>query len=71
MKNAISVFRTNFQKQDAKKVGEYFKNQNNIVEWSVDYEDVDRVLRIVSSEPIEEKDLQVNLAYCGFQCSAL
>lgn len=67
----VLVFKTNVSKDDeVVKVGDALASEKNITRWSIDREDVDKVLRIEcdSLHPIAVIRL---LSDAGFQCEEL
>jgi hypothetical protein len=67
----ILVFKTNIsshsQKDSAKNV---LDSIDHIEEWSIDMEDVDRVLRVVSRQP-NSNEIINKLTNAGHECSEL
>jgi len=49
----------------------YFKQVNAILDWNIDTEDVDKILRIEAHESLTEQDV-INLMHLkGFYCEPL
>ncbi len=66
----ILVFKTNIcTKADCSIVKERFDTITSIIEWNIDTEDIDRVLRIVTQLP--EQDIITILNKLGYACSEL
>ncbi len=67
----ILIFRTNIssalQKENLKAI---LNAMDHIEDWSVDMEDVDRVLRIVSRQP-NTNEIISKLTNAGYECSEL
>lgn len=67
----ILIFKTNIssqsQKENAKSILDAI---DHIEEWSIDMEDVDRVLRVVSREP-NINEIINKLTNAGHECSEL
>lgn len=68
----LLIFRTSIATmQQVRVVKKIFKNQAAILDWWVDIEDIDNVLRIEATENLEENDI-INLLACqGFYCEVL
>lgn len=68
----ILVFKTNIQtQQQIKTLGVIFNHYSQIIEWSVDTEDVDNVLRIVPLGKLKENEIIRLIRSIGFDCEAL
>ncbi|SMD32066.1 hypothetical protein SAMN04488029_0404 [Reichenbachiella faecimaris] len=68
----ILVFKTNLATKKRGKAAGHILNQNSsIVEWSIDMEDIDNVLRIVTSGNISEYQIIKMLRTNGFLCEIL
>lgn len=62
----ILILRTNINKRrDLKKVKLILNQQPNIVDWSIDTEDIDKVLRIETTNKINEDDVSQLLKSIG------
>ena len=67
----ILVFKTNIQHpQDVHKLKATLDNHSGILNWNVDTEDIDCVLRIITDE-LEPSDILPLIAGCGFHCEEL
>jgi hypothetical protein len=67
----IHVFRTNVRShEDKHRLGHYFSTVPGIIEWSVDLEDVDCVLRVVSHSMLPA-DIIASANDLGFECAEL
>lgn len=67
----ILVFRTNISSQEQKESAKLVLDAiDHIEEWSVDMEDVDRVLRVVSRDP-NSTEIIDKLTNAGHVCSEL
>ena len=67
----VLVFKTNLGSSHLIEwIAPYFKSHPCISEWSVDTEDVDNVLRVVSFSLIEKDVIQL-MQSKGFVCEAL
>jgi len=67
----VLVFKTNLGSSHLIKwIAPYFSSHPCISEWSVDTEDLDNVLRVVSSKLLEKDVIQLMLSK-GFVCEAL
>jgi hypothetical protein len=68
----ILVFKTNIHRPtDIERVGNIFRNNNDILKWTVDTEDVDKVLRIEATDNITAGNLVAVLGNAGYNCSML
>lgn len=68
---SVLVFRTSIQDpKDCGKVAEVLMNESNIRRWSVDHDDVDKVLR-VESEHLLANDVIQLIRKAGFECEEL
>ena len=68
----LLIFRTDIKTQ--KKVNalkQLFNSHINIIDWSVDLEDIDNVLWINASEQLAESDVINLIKPKGFYCDAL
>lgn len=69
--NTILVFKTNIRTQDdLLAVSDKLNNHHHIHDWSVDQEDVDCVLRIVSSR-INANEIVFMMNQTGYDCQEL
>lgn len=67
MKTNILILRTNIKtKKRVKIIKHIFNNHPSIINWSIDTEDIDNVLRIEATENIDEKDVITILKLTGF-----
>lgn len=68
----VYVFKTNIENQNmVSQLNNVLSQQQNINQWTVDTEDCDNVLRIVSSKKIPEINLIKLVHQVGFQCEPL
>lgn len=57
-KHKILVLRTNIdKKKKLKQINQLFKQNSSIIKWSIDMEDIDKVLRIETTANINENDI--------------
>ncbi|TDP02243.1 hypothetical protein [Flavobacterium sp. 245] len=69
--NTIHIFKTNISAIDNNCAAHYALNNNqNIEHWSVDCEDVDCVLRVVS-EILKPEEIIKIISDLGFECQEL
>ncbi|WP_123891772.1 hypothetical protein [Chitinophaga costaii] len=69
--NQILVFKTNILSANAEvRVALLLNAQSNVLQWSIDHEDIDEVLRVVVLG-MEEADLMSLLNGLGLQCTPL
>jgi hypothetical protein len=67
----ILIFKTNIQTEfDKLRVKYVLDASHKVLKWSIDMEDVDHVLRIVSDSLTPEQIISV-LDYVGFECAEL
>lgn len=65
----IHIFKTNIQKENLGEIKKVFTN-HAISNWTVDTEDCDHVLRVVSHEMTESQIIALVSQY-GFECADL
>jgi hypothetical protein len=67
----IHIFKTNISNTTAvSNVGKVFSNITGVEEWSVDLEDVDKVLRVVTST-LSTKEITDLINGAGYSCQEL
>lgn len=70
--NKLLIFRTDIKtKKKVKAVKPLFNSHDNIIDWSVDLEDIDNVLWIKATEHLAESDVINLIKPTGFYCDAL
>lgn len=68
----LLIFKTDIENSiKANKVNSVFAYKTNILDWSVDMEDVDNVLRIEAEDSSSENDIISMVETCGLHCEAL
>ncbi len=68
----LLLFRTDIQtRKEAKTLKPVFKRHPIITRWSIDTEDIDKVLRIEASGSLTENEVIRLMQTCGFHCEAL
>ncbi|MCV9386429.1 hypothetical protein [Reichenbachiella ulvae] len=68
----VLVFKTNIQThQRAKSLRPLLNNHPTILDWSVDTEDVDKVLRVVAKQSLKEREVISLVVNQGFFCEEL
>ena len=68
----IHIFKTNVRtKLDLDMLQLLFSLNKNIIEWSVDLEDVDKVLRVDTINNLSEKAIASQIKLLGFNCEPL
>ncbi len=66
------IFRTNIEtRRHVKAIKSLFKYQSSIINWSIDLEDIDNVLKVNTTEEFNENDVKNLLKIRGFYCEAL
>ncbi|RED23684.1 hypothetical protein BD847_2747 [Flavobacterium cutihirudinis] len=69
--NTIHIFKTNISAIESNCPAHYaLNNHQNIAQWSVDCEDVDCVLRVVS-ETLKPQEIIKIISDLGFECQEL
>ncbi len=68
----LLIFKTDIKtKKKIKTIKPLLNGLSTIINWSIDIEDIDNVLRIETSENLDEKDI-INLVKTnGFNCEVL
>lgn len=68
----LLIFRTNIENQlRVKKLEKSFSRFANIKSWTVDVEDVDKVLKVHIDPPLSQVEVQNLVNNCGFVCEEL
>lgn len=68
----LLLFKTDITSQrKIKTVKPLFKNLPAVMDWNVDTEDIDNVLRIEASEKVTESDIIQLIQTHGFTCEVL
>ena len=68
----LFIFSTNINtQQKVKSVHQLFNKDQNIIDFSVDIEDIDNVLRIEATDIINESDIINRVKNKGFNCVEL
>ena len=68
----LFIFKTDIVTEDhIQKVSEILNNHPKIIGWSVDTEDIDKVMRIETRATISEAELIGYITSGGFVCEAL
>lgn len=68
----LLIFKTNIENRlKAKRVSSIFAYSPKIFDWSIDLEDIDKVLRIEADDQSSEREIIEMLATCGLQCETL
>jgi len=67
----ILIFKTNIETEDAhKELGSLLNSHRSIIDWNIDKEDVDKVLRI-ESELNNTREIMTTINKAGFICEEL
>ncbi|MDC9723242.1 MAG: hypothetical protein PSN34_10815 [Urechidicola sp.] len=70
--NKLLIFRTDIKtKKKVKALKTLFNNNTNILDWSIDLEDIDNVLWIKATEQLAESDVINLIKQKGFYCDVL
>ncbi|NVK52562.1 MAG: hypothetical protein HWD85_06480 [Flavobacteriaceae bacterium] len=68
----LIILRTDIKtKKEVKKVKSFLNAHPQIINWSVDVEDIDNVLRIESTDQLRETQLIEHIKERGFYCEDL
>jgi len=68
----LLIFRTDIEsKKSVKAIRSLFNDHSNIINWSIDLEDVDKVLRVEAIESLNENDISKLIGLNGFSCEPL
>ena len=68
----VLVFQTNIDSQHhIEAISPLFNNHQGIIDWSVDTEDIDKVLRVEANEHLDESDIINLMSAQGFYCDDL
>ncbi|WP_179005767.1 hypothetical protein [Winogradskyella forsetii] len=68
----IHIFKTNIETMlDLDMLQLFFNANRNIIEWSVDLEDIDKVLRVDSRKNLSQIDIINQVKLMGFSCEEL
>ena len=65
----VYIYKTSIQNQSsAKKLANLFKDYPTVHRWVVDTEDIDKVLKIESTDNLSERELIENIRKAGYSC---
>lgn len=68
----LFIFKTNIEtKRMTRLLKPYFNSVTSIVDWHIDVQDVDKVLRIEAKESLTEQDIIHLIQTKGFYCEPL
>lgn len=68
----LLIFRTDIKtKKKVKTIKKLFNNNLSIINWSVDTEDIDNVLRVETEEDVSESEIIHLVTTQGFYCADL
>ena len=68
----LLIFRTDIEnKNNVKTLKPLFNDHSSIINWSIDLEDVDKVLKVEAIENLNEKDIANLVSLNGFSCESL
>lgn len=68
----LLIFKTNIKtKKKVKSLSAIFNSIPAISDWSIDLEDIDKVLRIESTGQLGEHEVIKRVNTCGFHCEIL
>ena len=68
----LFILKTNIKsKQKAATLAPLFENINSVLDWNVDLQDIDKVLRIEAKETVKESEIINLIRTQGFYCETL
>ena len=68
----LLIFKTNIKtRKKVKTIKSLFEYQSSIIKWSIDLEDIDKVLKVNITETLNENDIKNLIKVKGFYCEAL
>jgi hypothetical protein len=68
----LLIFKTNIKsKRKVSSLKPYFNTLSSIINWTVDVQDIDKVLRIEALESLKEQDVIYLMKTQGFYCETL
>lgn len=68
----VLIFKTNIHtEQEVKSLEPMFEEHPQISRWTVDTEDVDHVMRVVTEPPHTERSVAAMVCGAGFECEVL
>lgn len=68
----LFILRTNIKtKKSLKTIKPFLNNHPNIIEWTIDTEDIDNVLKVEATSKLSEHDIINEIKQQGFYCDAL
>lgn len=68
----LLIFKTNLEnKSMVSSIKPLFNNHSLVTDWNVDLEDTDKILRVETSEYIEEQHIISLIQTKGFRCEIL
>lgn len=68
----LLIFKTNIgSRLKANKLNSIFAYSPKILEWSIDMEDIDNVLRVEADDRSSEHEIIEMVSTCGLQCETL
>ncbi len=65
------IFKTNINPAEVELVRSSFNSTPAISEWTIDVDDIDRVLRVRATGNFGESDVMNLVSACGFHCEQL
>ena len=70
--NNVCVFKTNIENNEKLHLLKpLFDNHQAIIQWTVDFEDIDRVLRVETSRTFDEKKIIKQMTKIGIGCKVM
>jgi hypothetical protein len=68
----LLIFRTDIESNNnVNEIKSLFNDQSNIINWSIDLEDIDKVLKVEANESLNENDISKLIGLNGFSCEPL
>lgn len=68
----LLIFKTNITDEiRVRRVNSLFVYNTKVMDWNIDLEDIDKVLRIEADDQVQEADVIDIVSSCGLRCEAL
>ena len=68
----VYIFKTNIPDQDmAAQLAPVFEQHTNILHWTIDTDDIDKVLRIEAHDLLSESELMQDIHRSGYSCTVM
>lgn len=68
----LFILKTNIKnKRKASSIAPILENMNTVLDWNIDLQDIDKVLRIEAKETVKESEIINLIRTQGFYCETL